>query len=192
VTGNSRALFQAAIRWPDFEASLELVPPLADGFAVYRGTERACQWALWHRYYLAKGIPACAHGLYLMNDCPAASGLDGCGGAGFDHTTVWVPADRPWEPFVLTQPYVSEIPAGLRAYAGAHGLAVSVNRELGDGWLNGPGGHELPVRLSVTDTGCTSWPLGTRAVVLAAAAAGNEWPDVQGPAWWQQGVPTAP
>lgn len=180
MTINGRA-HQSRISWSDFEADLELVPPLADGFGVYRGTERARQWALWHRYYLARGVPPCAHAMYLLNSCPALNGA--CGpvfeGAGLDHTTVWVPADRPWEPFILTQPYQHEIPASLRDYAGAHGLAVSVNWELGDGWHDDPGDRSaLPIRLSVTDAECTSWPLGTRAVVLAAANAATKWPDV--------------
>jgi hypothetical protein len=173
---------QLANSWADFDPCLKLIPPLADEFGSGERAERMRQWALWHRYLRAEGVPACAHGLYLMNACPADSVLDGCAGAGFDHTTVWVPADRPYEPFILTQPYVDEVPASLAAYAGAHGLAVSASPRLGDGWHHH---NVLPIRLTAGDTGHASWPIGTRAVVLTAAFP-MDWPDVTGPAWWQE------
>jgi len=149
---------------------LRLIPPLAEKFCLYGGDdtiERARRWALAHRYLLADGPPSCAHGL-LMLSCPKITKC--CGG--FDHTSVWVPYDEPWQPFILTHPYRHEVPASVLAYGEAHGLDVSSSgrREraddpFGDGWYEGT----LPIRLSGTLNMNYPWPLGTRATVMTRA-----------------------
>jgi Domain of unknown function (DUF4041) len=53
--------------------TLTLTPPLSGEFSVYGGADtvaRARKWALENRYLLCGGVVPCAHGLYLMGDCP--------------------------------------------------------------------------------------------------------------------------
>jgi hypothetical protein len=91
-----------------FEPELTLVPPLSPEFRVYGGPESvksAREWAVRFGYFLVKDYQ-CAHILYLAQ-CPK----QGACCSDFDHTTVWVPRDEPLAPFILTQPYVGEIPA---------------------------------------------------------------------------------
>ena len=167
---------------------LTLIPPLAagddddgtPGFSVY-GTaevnERARKWALAHRYLLASGIDTCAHGLYMLS-CPRSH----CYGSfGFDHTQIWVPADVcQARPFILTQPYVSEVPARMRDYAMAHGLDLGTRWAAGgddwepfaDNWYLP--GHALAIRLTIP----VSWPVWPveEAAVLLLATQPVEWP----------------
>ena len=173
------------LRWGDFTAARpRLIPPLAGDFRVHGNTRRARAWALANHYLLVQDIPCCAHGLYLMSWCP---GRPGCG-PGFDHTDIWVDADVPWRPFILTSPHAREVPAGMAAYADAHGLKISVNAGLGkrddgdvddeqwldwkqypacnDGWY---GRSSLPIRLTAGDAFSGPWPLGTAAAALLQA-----------------------
>src|SRR6266516_6508304 len=114
---------------------LKLIPPLAAEFWLYGGedtVERARRWALDGHCVLAEGIPACAHGLYLMASCPGPSGCRNHFPQ-LDHARIWIPAppgvDR--RPFILSHPYSSEIEAATQAYADAHGLDVESYPEFG-------------------------------------------------------------
>lgn len=163
---------------------LTLIPPLADPehdltgveprhFSVYGNAEvneRVRKWALWHRYLLAADVSQCAHGLYMLS-CPG----NGCHAFGFDHTQIWVP-DVAWgRPFILTQPYVSELPGRLREYAAAHGLELSVGGPSGDGKLSSAWeppsdnwyspGHALPIRLAIPAS-WPLWPIEEQAILL--------------------------
>lgn len=180
---------------------LTLVPPLAGrrGTEIFSGdnrdpdllfgvygddetNERCRKWALRHHYLLATGIDACAHGLYMM-ECPGP-GI-GCrdsisqGGFGFDHTSIWVPADpRDERPFILTHPYVSEVPGRMRVYAEAHGLDLSSPLDAlgdiyGNDWYGTPG-HTLPIRFTVPDHG-TVWPIEEQALALLSVYP-MDWP----------------
>lgn len=100
-----------------------LVPPGSDDFHVYGGADtvrRAQEWALTHRYLLYQG-PAekCVHGLYRMDSCT----FPACRSVGMDHTQIWVQHDGRGA-FLLTHPYVDEIPESLRVYAHMHGLGI--------------------------------------------------------------------
>jgi len=146
-----------------FEPELTLVPPLSADFTVYGGPEtvsRAREWATTRGYFLVKTYH-CAHIFYLAQ-CPK----QGACCSDFDHTNVWVPRDEPWAPFILTQPYVSEIPVGIRKYAGAHGLDVDSHES--DSWY--APASTLPIRLTAANTATCSWPLGMRAQVMTAAS----------------------
>lgn len=181
-----------------YASQLTLIPPLADPahdvtgvepieFWVYGGqdtVDRARQWALGHRYLLADGIDACAHGLYMLS-CPGNVCLNG--DFGFDHTRIWVPADTAQErPFILTQPYVNEVPGRLRVYAEAHGLELSAGmfgdeqlHEEWDGWDNwySPG-RALPIRLTIPGN-WPMWPVEEQAVLLLHTQP-VRWPEEDG------------
>jgi hypothetical protein len=184
---------------------LKLVPPFSSEFSVYGGqetTDRARAWATdWH-YLLARGVPACAHGLYLM-PCPGRSCVDI--GEWADHGNLWVPdlpvardnvqewaheqlRDKPGDepqpsglfrgfqrPFLLFAPYADEISDECRAYAKAHGLFVSSQPWTGDDWY----GHgSLPIRLSIMD-GYPMWPIEREvAVALTAWPIRWDWEEV--------------
>lgn len=155
---------------------LRLVPPLAEEFEVYGGkdtTERARQWALNGRYVLAAGIPACAHGLYLMASCP---GLSTCRNhfRQLDHADIWIPAigDAGDRPFLLAHPYASEINSDTIRYGEAHGLKVRTYPQIGDGWY----GHgTIPIRLTVTEN-WPVWPIEAKTAVLFSTQP-IAWPD---------------
>ena len=129
--------------------SIKLVPPLAKEFSIYGSPEimeRARKWALRNRLVLVEGAPTCAHGMYGLQICPT---LVDCHNFGLDHTQLWMEGDPGPDlqrPFLLTQPYVEDIPDKLRAYAGAHGLNVSSYPQ--DDWY---GNGTLPIRLEVDD-----------------------------------------
>lgn len=147
-----------------------LVPPLAEEFSV-SGTadvvDRARQWALEHQLLLFRGnADACVHGLYRMDSCAAP---DACHNARLDHTQIWVQHDGRGA-FLLTQPYVTEIPEPMVAYAQAHGLRVA-SYEL-DGWY---GRSALPIRLSIPNT-WPLWPIERDAVVVLHTQP-TSWPD---------------
>jgi hypothetical protein len=153
-----------------FEPELVLVPPLSPDFNVPGGPETlklAREWAVRYGYFLVKNHQ-CAHIFYLAQ-CPKGGWC--C--TEFEHTNVWVPRDEPRAPFLLTQPYVSQIPDGIRKYATAHGLYL--NSYESDSWHNPP--STLPIRLTAGNLGTTSWPLGSRALIMTAAnrASYEEW-----------------
>jgi hypothetical protein len=62
------------LRNADIRPSFKLITPMSSEFDIYGGpatVERARTWALKGRYLLVAGVlPACAHGMYLMNMCP--------------------------------------------------------------------------------------------------------------------------
>jgi hypothetical protein len=136
-----------------------LVPPGSDDFTVYGGADvvgRAREWALGHQYLLYRG-PAerCVHGLYRMDSCTFSV----CTSVGMDHTQIWVQHDGAGA-FILTHPYVKEIPASLHTYAEMHGLQVDsdpVDRWYQDG--------ALPIRLTIPDS-WPLWPIERDAAVL--------------------------
>jgi len=149
---------------------LALIPPLAKEFSVYGGdgtVARARDWALDGRYLLARGIPICAHGFYLLGTCPGR-----CSSQDFmDHANIWVPADLPAErPFLLSQPYGDEAP-GAFAYAEAHGLNAQINYP-GDNWY---GSGTIAVRISVPED-WPMWPIEQLATVLLASQP-VRWPE---------------
>lgn len=154
--------------------SLRLVPPLAEEFWVYGNAatvDRAREWALGRRYLLAAGIPKCAHGLYLLANCPGI----GCRNhfRQLDHVNVWVPASFIDErPFLLCHPYSDQIDDDTRAYAAAHGLEVSSKPYLDDGWY---GCGSLPIRLEIPQD-WPMWPIEAKALVLSAGQP-IAWPD---------------
>jgi hypothetical protein len=158
----------------EFEPELTLVPPLSPAFTIDGGPEtvtRAREWATKRGYFLVKTYH-CAHIFYLAQ-CPK----QGACCSELDHTSIWVPRDEPWAPFILTQPYVSEIPAGIRKYAIAHGLDIASYES--DSWHNPSA--TLPIRLTAANTGTCSWPLGMRAQVMTAPNRKlyTEWDQVQ-------------
>lgn len=135
-----------------------LVPPGSDDFTVYGGpaiVHRAQEWALANRYLLYQG-PAekCVHGLYRMDVCSFPI----CKNVGLDHTQIWVHHDAKGA-FLLTQPYVKEVPTSLRTYAEMHGLTID---SYPDGWY---GGGTLPIRLSIPED-WPLWPIERDAVVV--------------------------
>ncbi len=154
---------------------LQLIPPFTSEFTVYGGTDtvqRAREWATEHRYLLAKGVPACAHGLYLMG-CPGRS--DACHNSTWaDHGNLWVPdlpARNPsspsWTyepPFLLFAPYADKIADDCFLYAAAHGLDAS-SQGLRDGWY---GAGSLPIRLTVPDDQ-QMWPIEREVAVLLSS-----------------------
>jgi hypothetical protein len=145
--------------------SVELIPPLASRFDELPGAgtdesiERAFRWALDHRVFLVTGVPTCAHGLYLMTGCPG----DCHKVRGLDHVQLWVPADRPFEPFILTQPYESSVPKELQQYGNAHGLEVLETPY--DSWYLSE--QTISVRLTARAQGA-AFPLGIEAVAQLA------------------------
>lgn len=160
------------LRTTDIRPVLKLIPPISDEFTVGCGDDievRARSWALKLHVLLVKGVPACAHGLYLMDMCPTGSN---CCGA-FDHTTLWMPdrgpgsrlaANPPERPFLLTQPYMKAIPPSATTYARAHGLRVSSWPKL-DGWY----GHgTLPIRFSLPEN-WPMWPIEREAEAMFSA-----------------------
>lgn len=167
------------LRSTDIRPSFELIPPTSPEFTVYGcpdTVERARTWALQGRYLLARGLPACAHGMYLMGMCPTRTGP--CCEA-FDHTNLWIPdrspgarsvtgdglTDPPQRPFLLTHPYHKEIPAPVHDYARAHGLQVS-SWPAPDGWY---GRGTVPIRLSLPDS-WPMWPIEREADAMASAS----------------------
>ena len=153
--------------------TVQLIPPLADGFTVYGGddvVERARAWALAHHYLLADGLPRCVHGFYAMQGCPAS-----CYGTwdALDHVNLWVPetyADG--APFLLSHPYVDPPDVDIRPYAAAHGLRVDVNRP-GDRWHNDA---TCSVRLTPQDNDCWVWPIELHRMTLLSTQP-VKWPD---------------
>jgi hypothetical protein len=147
-----------------------LVPPLTKEFSVY-GTadvvDRARQWALDHQLLLFKGnAESCVHGLYGMDSCAARAA---CQNAGLDHTQIWVQHDGRGA-FLLTQPYVEQVPEALTTYAWAHGLHIDSHPF--DGWY---GGSTMPIRLSLPN----NWPLWPieRDVIVVLHTQPISWPD---------------
>lgn len=121
-----------------------VIPPLAKEFIVYGSretVERARKWALRNRLVLIEGVPTCAHGLYGVTSC-----VGQCGDHSLDHTNIWASGNLSHleRPFLLTQPYVEEVPDDLIAYGKEHGLKVSSRPS--DGWY---GLGTLPIRLQV-------------------------------------------
>lgn len=148
--------------------NLSLIPPLAKEFSLYGGpdtTERAREWALRHRYLLADGIPACAHGLYLLAGCPDETCRNKF--RQLDHASIWVPAPadeylEDGRPFLLSHPYAKVITQETRAYADAHGLRISSNPEYGEGWYHS---QAIPIRMSLPES-YPLWPIEAKAAVL--------------------------
>jgi hypothetical protein len=150
---------------------LTLIPPLADEFTVYGGaetTERARQWALGQRYLLAGGVPACAHGLYLLACCPD---LATCRNnfRQLDHADIWVPANLGEDfgrPFLLSHSYsyADAVDDETRTYGKAHGLVVASYPEFGDDWY---GYGSLPIRMTVPQE-YPIWPIEAKAAILLA------------------------
>ncbi len=173
-TSNLPRQFPAAE--PGYAGTLVLIPPLASEETALTFAQpphslcvggdpeawtAARDWALEHRYVQAYGLAPCAHGLYLMRSCP---GRDCYRAAGLDHTQIWVPADAGERPFILTHPYVREIPDRMRAYAEAHGLIITSD-PVDDQWY---GMSTLPIRLTIPSVN-TMWPIEERAAVLLRA-----------------------
>lgn len=162
---------------------LTLIHPESDEFEVYGGIEHCRPWALNHHYLLANGVPTCAHGLYLLGMCPQAASCRKV----LDHADLWVPADTGEHssegPFLLAHlyDYDDELARDVTAYAGAHGLVVTVNRYgdisdgtdgLGDAWY----GHgSTAVRMAVSDD-WPMWPVEQAAAVLLRSQP-VQWPD---------------
>ncbi|MDR7277585.1 hypothetical protein [Catenuloplanes atrovinosus] len=149
-----------------------LVPPLAEEFSVYGTSDvaaRARQWALEHQLLLFKGNAGrCVHGLYRMDSCAAPSA---CRGARMDHTQIWVQHNGRGA-FLLTQPYVDEVPETLETYARAHGLQMASYPF--DGWY----GHStMPIRLTIPSN-WPLWPIERDAVILLHTQP-ITWPDAE-------------
>lgn len=90
-----------------------------------------------------------------------------------DHARLWVPASHDYgQPFLLSHPYSDEVAAETRAYAEAHGLALSSETYLGDDWY----GHgTLPIRLTIPEN-WPLWPIEREALVLLSTQP-VRWPD---------------
>jgi hypothetical protein len=156
--------------------NLKLIPPLADEFSLYGGAdtvERARKWALDGHYLLATGIPACAHGLYLMASCP-----DCCTCRNhfpqLDHANVWIPASPNYSerPFLLSHPYAATVSTETRMYATAHGLGITEEPWRFDSWY---GSGTIPVRMTIPGN-WPLWPIEAKALVLLSTQPVS-WPD---------------
>lgn len=97
----------------------------------------------------------CVHGLYRMDSCTFRA----CTSVGMDHTQIWLQHDGRGA-FLLTHPYVDEIPKRLRLYAEMHGLTV--NSSPLDRWY---GDSALPIRMTIPEN-WPLWPIERDAVVL--------------------------
>lgn len=144
--------------------TLRLIPPLSENFGVYGTTDttaRARSWALRNRYLLCGGIAQCAHGLYLMTECPGS-----CRDAALlDHVNVWVPTEigeaTRERAFILYHPYLKQLEERTYTYAKAHGFDVEQDRS-GDDWY---GSGALAVRLTIPSSSVL-WPLEQDALGL--------------------------
>jgi hypothetical protein len=136
-----------------------LIPPGSEDFDLYGGeetVERARAWAFENQYLLFDGnADRCVHGLYRMDSC----NFSACRSVGFDHTRIWVQGDARGA-FILTHPYVEEIPEPMRVYADMHGLQI--NSWKFDGWYSD---HALPIRLTIP-ADWPLWPIERDAIVL--------------------------
>lgn len=149
--------------------SWSLVPPGSEDFTVTGTADtvaRAREWAFDHQYLLFRGpAQSCVHGLYRLDSCSFAA----CSSVGLDHTQIWVGHDA-CSAFILTQPYVDEVPAELRMYAEMHGLRVDSHSF--DAWY----GHgTMPIRLSLP-MGWPLWPIERDAALLLHVAP-VRWPE---------------
>jgi hypothetical protein len=166
-------------------ARLRLIPPFADEFYIHENTDGAREWALNYRYLLATGVTQCAHGFYMMKDCPA-----NCRSLvpGLDHANLWVPSRygsgrlSRRRPFLLSAPcadQISDSAEGLRgrdeilAYAKAHGLYLPPPwLHVDDNWY----GHgKMPIRLELSNLEVL-WPI-EEEIALVLAACPVPWPD---------------
>jgi hypothetical protein len=151
---------------------LRLIPPLAEEFTLYGGTdtvERARKWALDDHLLLADGIPACAHGLYLMASCP--KGTCASHFRQLDHGRIWVPAREMNRPFLLCHPYASEIRAETKHYAQAHGLDIIPGSDR-DNWY---GSGALAIVMTLPDN-WPVWPIENKTAILFTTQP-VAWPD---------------
>jgi hypothetical protein len=146
-----------------------LIPPGSDDFEMY-GTdevvERARKWAFDQRYLLLDGsADRCVHGLYRMDVCTFSV----CRSVGMDHTRIWVQGDGRGA-FILTHPYVDEIPDEMRIYARMHGLGIDSYQF--DRWYND---SALPIRMTIP----ANWPLWPieRDAALVLHTQPILWPD---------------
>ncbi len=143
------------------DPTIWLIHPLSTEFRVAGSDEPNCQeWAVERKLMLVGGVANCAHGRYLMGCCPADCGDN----IGLEHTSVWTQTDgQASAPFILTHPYVEEIPPEMTAYAAHHGLTVEVSED--DGWC----GHgTLPIRFDMNpaSTSAFAWPLQAKIAQL--------------------------
>ena len=149
-----------------------LVPPGSEDFEVYGGADtvaRAKKWAFDQQLLLYRGpAQACVHGLYRMDVCT----FPACTSVGLDHTQIWVQHDARGA-FILTHPYVDDIPEQLEMYAAMHGLRVDTLRF--DGWYDDTA---LPIRLTIPES-WPLWPIERDAVVLLHTQP-IEWPPAEG------------
>lgn len=159
-------------------------PPLCEDFEVYgdEGTQvRARKWALDRKLVQIVGVNNCAHSFY-MTRCP---GRSSCNKIGFDHTTMWITYDRPFDMFILTQPYCQEIPETMVTYARAHGLGIyqggtgfdssgGLTLLAGDGWYSE---GSIPIILRADRD--TLYPL-ERLAVQTFYAMPIDWPSEEG------------
>jgi len=152
-----------------FGDSFSLIPPRSKEFSVCGGSETiesARRWAEdWELLLYQGACECCVHGLYRMDICTFSA----CTDVGMDHSQIWVRGDGKGA-FILTQPYVTEIPKRLLSYAEMHGLSVDSYKF--DGWY----GHgSLPIRLTIPD----DWPLWPieRDAALLLRTQPIAWPD---------------
>jgi hypothetical protein len=154
---------------------LRLIPPLAEEFSVSGGPavlDRARFWALDRHYLLADGVPACAHGLYLIASCPGP-GTCRMNFPQLDRARVWVPATtEDARPFILMHPYSTEIAPETLTYGQAHGLTVTADLYSGDDWY---GFSTMPIRMSLPQS-WPLWPIEAASVVLLSTMP-VRWPD---------------
>ena len=163
--------------------SFRLIQPGHEDFKIYGGEDvvaRASAWASLHKYFLYRGPGEhCVHAFYRMH-CYGA--ISACNNSGMDHTNIWVPSEKGERPFILTHPYVQEIPEKLKSYGYAHGLVVSTNNykwsdrfPYQDSWY--ASGAALPVKLSLPQ----SWPLFPLEADVAAllSAMPPRWPEMK-------------
>jgi len=151
---------------------LKLIPPLAAEFTLCgsAGTvERARRWALDGRLLLADGVPACAHGLYLMASCP--KGTCTTSFRQLDHARIWVATAEGDRPFLLSHPYSAEISTETRQYAKAHGLDIAPGNPADDWYGHGT----TPIVMTLPDN-WPAWPIEEKTAILLATQP-VAWPD---------------
>lgn len=149
------------------QPKFELITPGSNEFAVYgdvHTVRRAREWAVANHYLLARGVPACAHGLYMMSSCPNST----CRSfRQLDHINLWVSDPISGGPFLLAHPYVNRIDDDYKLYARAHGLdllSVDNAKALGDDWY---GEGTIPIRLSPAKC-WPVWPIEAAAAAMMA------------------------
>lgn len=156
-------------------ANLSINLPFGGDFEVHRDGEvdsRARSWALANGYARIEGVPACAHGLHGYTTCA----LDPCRNyesRWLEHASVWCAPGPRAIPFVLSHPFLRDIPDEAKAYAYAHGLTIESWDT--DRWYTR---NTTPIRLTPAGINFWSSPLEDSLVRILEDHPRIAWPAV--------------